>query len=91
MQKIYFAKHLLTASLMSAPAAIVFAKIIVPEKEKINEDLSVEKEKLGTNALEAITNGTTDGLKLAVNVGAMLIVFISIVALANTILSWAGH
>lgn len=91
MQKIYFAKHLLTASLMSAPAAIVFAKIIVPEKEKINEDLSVEKEKLGANALEAITNGTTDGLKLAVNVGAMLIVFISIVALANTILSWAGH
>ena len=90
-QKIYFAKHLLTASLMSAPAAIVFAKIIVPEKEKINEDLTVAKEKLGTNALEAITNGTTDGLKLAVNVGAMLIVFISLMALANVILKWVGY
>lgn len=89
--KIYFAKHLLTASLMSAPAAIVFAKIIVPEKEKINEDLTIAKEKLGANALEAITNGTTDGLKLAVNVAAMLIVFISLMALANTILGWAGH
>lgn len=90
-QKIYFAKHLLTASLMSAPAAIVFAKIIVPEKEKINTDLSVAKEKLGANALEAITNGTTDGLKLAVNVGAMLIVFISLVELANYILFLGGH
>ena len=90
-QKIYFAKHLLTASLMSAPAAIVFAKIILPEKEKINTDLSVEKEELGANALEAIANGTTDGLKLAVNVGAMLIVFISLVALANYLLGKVGH
>ncbi len=91
MAKIYFAKHLLTASLMSAPAAIVFAKIIAPEKEKINEDLSVSKDKIGTNALEAITNGTTDGLKLAVNVAAMLIVFISLMALANYILMKFGH
>ena len=90
-QKIYFAKHLLTASLMSAPAGIVFAKIILPEKEKINTDLSVEKEELGANALEAIANGTTDGLKLAVNVGAMLIVFISLVALANYLLGKVGH
>lgn len=86
LSQIYFAKHLLTASLMSAPAAIVFAKIIVPEKEEINEDLTIPKDKLGTNALEAITTGTTDGLKLAVNVGAMLIVFISLMALANYIL-----
>lgn len=85
-QKVYFAKHLLTASLMSAPAAIVFAKILFPEKEKINEDLSVSKDKLGANALEAITTGTTDGLRLAVNVGAMLIVFISLVQLANYLL-----
>ncbi|MCJ8291285.1 MAG: Na+ dependent nucleoside transporter [Flavobacteriales bacterium] len=89
--QIYFAKHLLTASLMSAPAAIVFAKIIVPEKEEINEDLSVAKDKIGTNALEAITNGTTDGLKLAVNVGAMLIVFISLMAFANYLLWFFGH
>lgn len=90
-QQVYFAKHLLTASLMSAPAAIVFAKMIFPEKEKINPDLSVSKEKLGANALEAITNGTTDGLKLAVNVGAMLIVFISLIALANYILGKFGY
>ncbi|MBL4862086.1 MAG: Na+ dependent nucleoside transporter, partial [Crocinitomicaceae bacterium] len=86
VQKIYFAKHLLTASLMSAPAAIIFAKLILPEKEKFNTDLSVSKEKLGTNSLEALANGTTDGLRLAVNVGAMLIVFISLVALANYLL-----
>lgn len=90
-QKVYFAKHLLTASLMSAPAAIVFAKMLFPEKEEINPDLSVEKEKLGANALEAVTNGTTDGLKLAVNVGAMLIVFISLVALANYLLGKFGY
>jgi len=89
--QVYFAKHLLTASLMSAPAAIVFAKIIVPEKEKINEDLRVSKEKLGTNALEAITNGTSDGLRLAVNVGAMLLVFISLMAFANYILEVTGR
>lgn len=89
--QVYFAKHLLTASLMSAPAAIVFAKIIVPEKEKIDEDLSVAKDKIGTNALEAITNGTTDGLKLAVNVGAMLIVFISLMAFANYLLGKVGY
>lgn len=91
LSQIYFAKHLLTASLMSAPAAIVFAKIIVPEKEEINEDLSVAKDKIGTNALEAITNGTTDGLKLAVNVGAMLIVFISLMAFANYLLWFLGY
>lgn len=91
LSQVYFAKHLLTASLMSAPAAIVFAKIIVPEKEEINEDLSVAKDKIGTNALEAITNGTTDGLKLAVNVGAMLIVFISLMAFANFLLGKIGY
>lgn len=90
-QKVFFAKHLLTASLMSAPAAIVFAKIILPETEKINNDLSVSKEKLGTNALEAITNGTVDGVKLAVNVAAMLIVFVSLIALANYMLDKVGY
>lgn len=91
VSKAYFAKHLLTASLMSAPAAIVFAKMLYPEREEIDPDLSVEKDKLGANALEAIANGTTDGLKLAVNVAAMLIVFISLVALANYILFKIGY
>ena len=90
-QKVFFAKHLLTASLMSAPAAIVFAKIVLPETEKINEDLSVSKNKLGTNALEAISNGTVDGVKLAVNVAAMLIVFVSLIALANYLLGKVGY
>lgn len=90
-QKIFFAKHLLTASLMSAPAAIVFSKILLPETEKINKDLSVSKEKLGTNALEAISNGTVDGVKLAVNVAAMLIVFVSLIALANYMLDKLGY
>ena len=81
--ELFYAKHLLTASLMSAPAAIVFAKILLPESEKINKDLDVSKDKIGVNALEAITSGTTDGLKLAVNVGAMLLVFTSLIALLN--------
>ncbi len=89
-QRIFFAKHLLTASIISAPAAIVAAKILVPETEKINTDLSISKDKIGTNALEAISNGTSDGLKLAVNVGAMLLVFISLMALGNGILEWIG-
>lgn len=90
-QKVFFAKHLLTASLMSAPAAIVFAKIVLPETEKINDNLEVSKEKLGTNALEAIANGTVDGVKLAVNVAAMLIVFVSLIALANYMLHKVGY
>ena len=68
-----------------------FKYLIKIYEEKINTDLSVEKEELGANALEAIANGTTDGLKLAVNVGAMLIVFISLVALANYLLGKVGH
>ena len=90
-QKVFFAKHLLTASLMSAPAAIVFAKILLPETEKINHDLSISKKKLGTNALEAITNGTVDGVKLAVNVAAMLFVFVSLIALANYMIGKVGY
>jgi concentrative nucleoside transporter, CNT family len=90
-KELFYAKHLLTASIMSAPAAIVFAKMLVPETEKIDTNLDVAKDKIGVNALEAITNGTTDGLKLAVNVGAMLIVFISLVAFANYFLGKIGE
>lgn len=90
VQQAFFAKHLLTASIISAPAAIVASKILVPETEEINTDLKVNKEKLGTNLLEAISNGTSDGLKLAVNVGAMLLVFIALMALFNGILGWTG-
>lgn len=83
VMKLFYAKHLLTASLMSAPAAIVFAKMLLPEEEEFDKNLDVSKDKIGVNALEAIANGTSDGLKLAVNVGAMLIVFTSLIALLN--------
>ena len=89
-QEIFYAKHLLTASIISAPAAIVAAKMLIPETEEVNQDLNISKDKIGTNALEAISNGTSDGLKLAVNVGAMLIVFLSLMAMANFILAKAG-
>lgn len=93
--QLYFARHLLAASVMSAPAAIVLSKILVPETEKFDRSINIPKEKLGTNSLEAITNGTTEGLKLAVNVGAMLLVFIALMAMANYVLGdmigeWTG-
>ncbi|MEX1002239.1 MAG: nucleoside transporter C-terminal domain-containing protein [Crocinitomicaceae bacterium] len=90
VERAFFAKHLLTASIISAPAAVVAAKILVPETEEINKDLSINKEKIGTNLLEAIANGTSDGLRLAVNVGAMLLVFIALMALGNGVLGWVG-
>ncbi|MBL4703175.1 MAG: Na+ dependent nucleoside transporter [Flavobacteriales bacterium] len=89
-QEVFYAKHLLTASVISAPAAIIAAKMLVPETESINTDLKINKEKLGTNSLEAIANGTSDGLKLAVNVGAMLLVFIALMAVVNSALGWFG-
>jgi len=81
-----FAKHLLTASIMSAPAAIIIAKILYPETEEVNHKLDISKEKVGTNILDAISRGTTDGLKLAVNVGAMLLVFTALMGVANWML-----
>ncbi|MCR9286661.1 MAG: Na+ dependent nucleoside transporter [Bacteroidetes bacterium] len=87
-----YAIHFLTASIISAPAAIVAAKMLYPETdpEKINRDVTVPKDKLGSNLLDAISLGTTDGVKLAVNVGAMLLVFIALLAFVNGLLFWAG-
>ena len=90
IQQIIFAKHLLAASVMSAPAAIVAAKILLPEKEEFETKLEVAKNDIGVNALEAISNGTSDGLRLAVNVGAMLLVFIAFISMANYILFKVG-
>lgn len=84
-QQILFTKHLLTASIMSAPAAIVIAKMLYPEDKSTDVDrsLKVSKDKIGSNILDAISRGTTDGLKLAVNVGAMLLVFTALIAVVN--------
>ena len=95
VQKAIFAKHLLTASVISAPAAIVASKILIPETESIDQSMSISDTKMGSNILEAISNGTTDGLKLAINVGAMLLVFTALIYMGNYILSdlignWTG-
>ena len=88
--RLLFAKHLLAASVMAAPGAIVISKILYPQTEKINSTVEVSVEKTGTNILDAIANGTTEGLRLAVNVGAMLLVFVAFIAMFNGILGWLG-
>ena len=93
----YYAKHLLTASIMSAPAAIVAAKMLFPEmnKDKLDRSLDIPRQEIGSNLLDAISRGTTDGVKLAVNVGAMLLVFTALLSLVNYMFiegigSWTG-
>jgi CNT family concentrative nucleoside transporter len=81
--RLFYAKHLLTASVMAAPGAIVISKILYPQTEKINTEVHVSQEKIGSNLLDAIANGTTEGLKLAANVGAMLLVFVAFIAMIN--------
>ena len=88
--RLTFAKHLLAASVMAAPGAIIISKILFPQTEEIATNIEVTSEKIGTNILDAISNGTTEGLKLAVNVGAMLLVFVAFIAMLNGILGWIG-
>lgn len=88
--KIFYAKHLLTASVMAAPGAIVISKILFPETEKINTDLNISQDKIGSNFLDAISNGTTEGLKLAANIAAMLLVFLAFIAMINYMLNGIG-
>ncbi len=89
--RLQFAKHLLAASVMAAPGAIIISKILCPQTEAINTDVTVSSEKIGANILDAIANGTTEGLKLAVNVGAMLLVFVAFIAMLNGIFGWTGE
>ncbi|RFN59710.1 NupC/NupG family nucleoside CNT transporter [Marixanthomonas ophiurae] len=84
--RLTFAKHLLAASVMAAPGAIVISKILYPQTEIVDTDAKVSSEKIGSNLLDSIANGTTEGLRLAVNVGAMLLVFVAMIALVNGIL-----
>ncbi len=88
--RLEFAKHLLAASVMAAPGAIVVSKILYPQTEAIDTNVEVSSEKIGSNILDAIANGTTEGLKLAANVAAMLLVFIAFIAMINYILGWIG-
>lgn len=88
--RLTFAKHLLAASVMAAPGAVVISKILYPQTEPIETDVNVSSEKIGSNFLDAIANGTTEGLKLALNVGAMLLVFVAFIAMINGILNWVG-
>lgn len=89
-QQKFFALHMLSQSIMSAPAAIVVSKILFPQTEPFIRELKVPREKIGDNFLDAVSLGTTDGLKLAVNVGAMLIVFTALMYLGNYILGSVG-
>ena len=89
-ERLIFAKHLLAASFMAAPGAVIISKILIPQTEKIDSNIEVPKEKIGSNILDAISNGTVEGLKLAVNVASMLLVFIAFLAMANFILLKIG-
>jgi CNT family concentrative nucleoside transporter len=97
LQRAQFAAHLLSASIMNAPAGIVMAKMLIPETEhnKIETELKVNKESLGVNLIDAMSTGAADGLKLALNIGGMLLAFIAVIALLNYILTnligdWTG-
>lgn len=90
VMRLEFAKHLLAASVMAAPGAIVVSKILFPQTEDVNTDVRVSSDKIGANVLDAIANGTTEGLKLAMNVGAMLLVFVAFIAMINGVLGWVG-
>jgi CNT family concentrative nucleoside transporter len=89
-KQIEFAKHLLTASVMAAPGAILISKIIIPQSEKINSDINISDYDAGSNILDAISNGTIEGIKLAVNIGAMILVFIALIAMVNHLLFLTG-
>jgi CNT family concentrative nucleoside transporter len=93
--RLLFAKHLITASVLSAPAALISAKILLPETENVQEVAKINSEDMGSNPLDAISNGTSEGIKLAVNVGAMLLVFTALVYGLNYMFvegigSWSG-
>jgi len=85
-QQAKFATYLLSASIMNAPAAILMAKIFLPETEEVDEELKVNKDQIGSNVIDALAGGASDGLKLAANIGAMLLAFIAVIYTLNWIL-----
>lgn len=90
VQRLEFAKSLLAASVMAAPGAIVMAKIIYPQTEDIVTDIFIPNDKIGSNLLSAISIGTGEGIKMAVNVAAMLLVFIALIAMLSSVFSGIG-
>jgi len=89
--RLAFARHLLAASVMAAPGAIIISKMLYPLQDKIDTTVKVSSQKIGSNVLDAISNGTTEGLKLAANVAAMLLVFIAFIAMINYGLAEIGE
>ena len=89
--RLAFAKHLLAASVMAAPGAIVVAKMLFPQTASIDKDTKVSTQEVGSNMLDAIANGTIEGVKLAANIGGMLLVFVALIAMANGILFEIGE
>ena len=90
LEQLLFAKHLLTASVMAAPGGVVAAKLLVPQTEPIKSEIKVTRDKVGSSILEAISNGTGQGIRLAVNVAAMLLVFLAFIYLLNFIFMKIG-
>ena len=90
IMQLEFAKSLLAASVMAAPGAIVIAKIIYPQTEEIKTDISISNNRIGSNLLSAISIGTGEGIKMAVNVAAMLLVFIALIAMVSSIFTGIG-
>lgn len=91
VQRLIFAKHLLAASVMAAPGAVVIAKMLVPQVDDIDREIEITRDKVGSNILDAVSNGTTEGLRLAANVGAMLLTFIAFIAFVNYIFLKLGQ
>lgn len=92
--RVLFAKHLMTASLMSAPAGLLMARILYPETETpLDESFSklAKQEKTSCNLVDAAAGGASDGLRLALNVAAMLVAFVALLAMVNYPLEWVGH
>jgi CNT family concentrative nucleoside transporter len=90
VQRLMFAKHLLTASVMAAPGVVVVSKILVPQTEDISKTAEISRDMIGKNVLDAISNGTKEGIRLAVNVAAMLLVFLAFIAMFNYIFAKIG-
>ena len=88
--RLLFGKFLLCASAMNAPAALLFAKILIPETEEVGRVVKVNRQEIGRNPIDALANGTTQGLQLALNVAAMLISFYAVILLINHFLSFIG-